>query len=341
LQRDAEVASAVLANCFTRIVFRVGDADARALSEGFSTFEGRDLQNLDIGEAVCRVERSDYDFNLSVPFSDSAIDSAASRDAIIASSRAKYAKPRAEIETEFQQKRQPEPPAPEAIPQPVLETSAAAPPETPKAVEPVAPVPKVSEPEPVPEEIAQPVPVAPEPEITVPPIQKPLGKGGQKHKYLQNFIRQWAQGMGYMAVIEQQIEGGQVDVALQKNSRKIACEISVTTPAEHEIGNIKKCLSADFEFVVLVVPDEKRLPGLRKAVGGVLSEAEAARVRFFTPDQLFAFVEELDAKDASKSETIRGYKVKVKHTVVDNASKADRKQMLAKIIGDSKKRKKD
>ncbi len=119
------------------------------------------------------------------------------------------------------------------------------------------------------------------------------------------------------------------------------CEISVTTPAENEIGNIKKCLSADFEFVVLIVPDEKHLPGLRKAVGGVLSETEAARVRYFTPDQLFAFVEELDAKDASKSETIRGYKVKVKHTVVDNASKADRKQMLAKIIGDSKKRKKD
>src|ERR1041384_2607896 len=46
LQRDAEVASAVMSHPCTRIVFRVGDDDAKKLSEGFTFFETRDLQKL-------------------------------------------------------------------------------------------------------------------------------------------------------------------------------------------------------------------------------------------------------------------------------------------------------
>ena len=67
LQRNPEVASAVMSHPFTRIVFRVGDDDAKKLAEGFSFFEAKDLRNLETGQAVCRVERSDFDFNLIVP----------------------------------------------------------------------------------------------------------------------------------------------------------------------------------------------------------------------------------------------------------------------------------
>jgi hypothetical protein len=38
--------SSVLSDCFTRVVFRVGDVDARFLADGFSSFVARDLQNL-------------------------------------------------------------------------------------------------------------------------------------------------------------------------------------------------------------------------------------------------------------------------------------------------------
>ena len=41
LQRNPEVASAVMSHPFTRIVFRVGDDDAKKLAEGFSYFEAR------------------------------------------------------------------------------------------------------------------------------------------------------------------------------------------------------------------------------------------------------------------------------------------------------------
>ena len=67
LDRDREVSSAVLSNPFTRVVFRVGDSDAKVLENGFSFFEARDLQNLETGQAICRVEKADGDFNLSIP----------------------------------------------------------------------------------------------------------------------------------------------------------------------------------------------------------------------------------------------------------------------------------
>src|SRR5207249_3687851 len=60
LHGDSELASAVMAHPYTRVIFRVGDDDSRKLADGLASFEARDLQNLEIGHAICRVERSAY-----------------------------------------------------------------------------------------------------------------------------------------------------------------------------------------------------------------------------------------------------------------------------------------
>jgi hypothetical protein len=339
LQRDAEVASAVLSNCFTRVVFRVGDSDARSLSEGFSSFEARDLQNLEIGEAVCRVERSDFDFNLSVPFSDPDTRSSETRDAVIAASRRAYGKPRSEIEEELFRKFRPTQGV-EQETKDVLAADVQRPTEqlSEEHGEPVVGVADLKAAATVnPAPISLPATADPKPEISA-PLPKTLGKGGQKHKYLQQFIKQWAQGMGYMAIIEEQVAGGQVDVSLQKNNRKIACEISVTTATEQETGNVKKCLAASFDFVALVVPDEKRVAGFRKALQESLTDSEWLKIRVVTPDELFSFIEELDAKDANRRGTIRGYNVKVNHHAVDTVTKTDRMAQISKVLADSLKR---
>ena len=62
--RSPEVASSVISNCYTRVCFRLGDSDAEKFANGFSYFEAKDLQNLGVGEAIARVERAEYDFNL-------------------------------------------------------------------------------------------------------------------------------------------------------------------------------------------------------------------------------------------------------------------------------------
>src|SRR5205807_7360973 len=59
----------------------------------------------------------------------------------------------------------------------------------------------------------------------------PLGKGGRQHKYLQEMVKRLAEDKGFMATIERPVLGGKgsVDVALERNGTKIACEISIST----------------------------------------------------------------------------------------------------------------
>ena len=103
---------------------------------------------------------------------------------------------------------------------------------------------------------------------------------------------------------------------------------------------MRKCLDAGFTYVALVVPEQRRTASFEKTLRKVLSETEFARVRVVTPEGLFAFIEELDAKDATRSETIRGYKVKVSHHPVDQSTKEQRRAMLTKVVAESLKRKK-
>jgi hypothetical protein len=103
LHRNSDVASAVMAHPFTRVVFRVGDDDAKKLAEGFTFFEAKDFKNLEAGHAIARVERSNFDFNLSIPLPEQIDEGLAAerREEVIKSSREKYSTPRAEIEAQL------------------------------------------------------------------------------------------------------------------------------------------------------------------------------------------------------------------------------------------------
>lgn len=89
---DADIANSVLANAGTRICFRLGDTDAKRMQEGFATFSADDFQNLQVGDAIARVNTADCDFSLSMSryIPDTAEDNTA---AIIAHARTLYSAP--------------------------------------------------------------------------------------------------------------------------------------------------------------------------------------------------------------------------------------------------------
>src|SRR5207249_10171342 len=101
--KDAEVASAVISNPSTRICFRLGDFDAKKLAPGFSFFDAEDLQNLGVGEAICRVERAEYDFNLKMlPLPKVGPEAARScRERLVRLSREHYGRSRDEVKQEL------------------------------------------------------------------------------------------------------------------------------------------------------------------------------------------------------------------------------------------------
>jgi len=116
----------------------------------------------------------------------------------------------------------------------------------------------------------------------------------RRHRYLQSLIKRMAEERGYRAVIEQPTPDGlgRVDVSLERDGRKIACEISVTSTDEQELSNIEKCLVAGYEEVICCAPQKKTLSKIKSLVWRRLKRSERAKVIFCTPDEIAPLLEE-------------------------------------------------
>ncbi|MBW8878417.1 MAG: type IV secretion system DNA-binding domain-containing protein [Acidobacteria bacterium] len=309
--RDPEVLSALLANAGTRIVFRVGEADARELERGFSSFAAEDLVRLKVGEAICRAGQSEADFNL--------------RTRELAAVAPEDATTRRELFLDLMRERFP-----------VLS------PEPRKEDQPPASVPRERVPVP-------PAPVPPTPPTVVPPPPPPkratreevpvppLGRGGPEHQYLQDLVKRWAESHGYRATIEEEIPGGRgkVDVALRSDDFSLACEISVTSTVAQEVGNALKCLDAGFHEVAILALKRPRLQKIEAALKAKLPPSDFARVHLVSPEELFTM---LSMRPMTKEKVVGGYKVRVRRTPVEPDEEAARYQALKDVIGKSLRR---
>lgn len=106
------------------------------------------------------------------------------------------------------------------------------------------------------------------------------GKGGFLHRYWQSVIKFHAEGNGYRATIEESIPESReaVDVGLEREGKRLAVEISVTTNWNDEVGNIRKCLQARYDQVVILFLDENKTGEFRNIIGKIFTEAERLRV---------------------------------------------------------------
>ncbi|WP_374652307.1 type IV secretory system conjugative DNA transfer family protein [Dongia sp.] len=168
----------------------------------------------------------------------------------------------------------------------------------------------------------------------------PLGRGGKQHRYLQEIIKQAAEERNFRAIIEEPIldGAGKVDVSLTLGDHRIACEISVTTDYEHELGNIEKCLAAGFNEVVLLAPQERRLAALRKFALLQVPEPDHGRIRFLVPEDLIAHLDQLSAAALTTEGAVKGYRVRVTRKVMTEAETLMRRQAIAAVIARSLKK---
>jgi hypothetical protein len=142
-----------------------------------------------------------------------------------------------------------------------------------------------------------------------------LGRGGAQHQAIQQRIKQAAEGLGFRSTIEKQVlEGkGSVDLLLELGDQSVACEISITTTIDQEVGNVAKCLKAGFQRVAVICLTDERLRDIAAAVSGSLGLEAAARVGYYAPDQLIAHLRALTLPVLKIPETLnvrRGYKIK-------------------------------
>jgi len=123
-----------------------------------------------------------------------------------------------------------------------------------------------------------------------------------------------------------------VDVGLEQNGKRIACEITVTTSPEHELQNIRKCLASEYDVVILCSPDKKALEKVKALCIKELTKKDLQKVIFLEPDALVQFFEEEAAKNAGKTDNVKGYKVKVNFQPQQESDKQIKRQALTQIV---------
>ena len=314
LQReDGELVNSVLGNINTRIVFRVGEPDAKRLQDGFSGFDYSDLQNLGKGEAIIRIEQPQYDCSLeTVPLKDTdTTESQNNEQAVIKYCRTHYAVPRAIIE------------------QSLYESYDLDVPE--KKVKAVSPIEQTISMDTV---ISK--PVQQEPRVTIVPACTPLveTRNVSTHRYLQMLVKKMAEERGYTATIEMLIpEGiGQVDVLLAKDSKTIAVEICNTTDPEWEMHNISKCIQAGYDTIISLSGDIKQLEKIKKKCSTGIAEFEKHPVLFFTPDALFSFLDESVKEKVPEEKHMKGYRINVTYDAITKEEMERKRASVAKVI---------
>ena len=60
--------------------------------------------------------------------------------------------------------------------------------------------------------VVEPIPVEPSPR----PPRRQAGKGGSQHRYVQHLNKRLAEEHGFLAVVEEAVAGGSVDVGLHR-----------------------------------------------------------------------------------------------------------------------------
>lgn len=169
----------------------------------------------------------------------------------------------------------------------------------------------------------------------------PLGRGGKEHRYLQNLIKEYSVSRGYHAVIEEQIldGAGRVDVSLTRDDLRVACEISVTTGRDHELGNLEKCLAADYGHVLFVSADQRHVRAMEKLAASQFEDDERAKLHFVSPEEGLALIDGWTGTAAPT--TIRGYKVRTTTAIIEPGEAAQRRSAVASVIARSLQANKD
>jgi hypothetical protein len=319
LQGDPKVASAVATHPCTRIVFQVSDDDAKKLSEGFSFFDAQSLKSLGKFQAIARVERSDFDFNLQVQPLTALDDGQAEvrRQAVIDASRARYATPRAKVEALLLANLNrgdggAQPAVPQRAEKPVAETPSAA----------VQPLRELA-PE-LPKEIRQ--------------IEAEESEDETEHRALKNKISIEAEGLDYTVTQEEAVPSGRgrVDVVVRRGNRTVACEISVKCPVKYEVGNIHKCLAGGFAQVAFISANRRKYELVRQLFLETATGDQAAKVTFYAPDEFISKLNEWACDDPQGAEVERGKPRKRKISIAgsllsDEERRATEKGMLQHI----------
>ncbi|MCX6204930.1 MAG: type IV secretion system DNA-binding domain-containing protein [Bacteroidetes bacterium] len=319
LQReDGELLNSVLSNTYTKIVFRIGEPDAKKLKDSFSSFDVSDLQNLGRGEAIIRIEQPQFDCSLdTVPLGNIEREFQEKRiSKVVNHSHSLYGSERSEVEKILHDSL-----FVETKPQNISENKVpVAKKEEAKPDSPVVIKKMDEEIKEVPNEVAQ--------------------QDVSTHLYLQTLVKKMAEVRGFVATLEAVTpdQTGSVDVLLLKDNTTIAIEICVTTDPQWEMHNIAKCLEAGYTMVISLCGDMKQLEKIKQKCITGIDDFESKHIHFFTPDALFSYLDTNTQVQSPTETIIKGYRVNVSYDSITPSEMNRKRASVAQVVLNSMKR---
>ncbi|MBN1549959.1 hypothetical protein JW979_00760, partial [bacterium] len=160
------------------------------------------------------------------------------------------------------------------------------------------------------------------------------GSGGSEHRYLQTLIKKLAENLGFRAIIEEPTPDGKgkVDIGLEMSGRRIACEISLTSKLSQEMGNIRKCLDAGYDKVIVCSQEKRALSSLKKLATDGFNPSEQNRLSFLLPQELIFQLEQEAARKDCTDQKVKGWTVNFNYKAIGNDEEALRREALNKVI---------
>nr|WP_274704132.1 ATP-binding protein [Polaribacter marinus] len=323
---DTKILNSVISNPYTRICFRLGDADAKRLESGFSYFEQSDLQSLGTGEAIVRAGSSQNDFNISTfPLSKTEIDAEVNRNLIIRNTHNLYSKTKTELDELLlsllpKQRHLKKEAKEKTVLKKQEEVTKVVTPTLIKNVDEVKDVVQTKEISLV-NNVSSEMDSDLERRTSKYLEQAEEQEVVRKHRSLQYYVRSMAQQRGFKATLEESTQiGGKVDVALIKDDIRIAIEISVTNRVDYEVQNIQKCIDDEYSLVYMISENDKHLKNIQEQTLKVISKKQHSKIHFFSSEELPLYLDALQ-QPKTKIKRVRGYRVKVDYKTDNDTSK--------------------
>ena len=96
--------------------------------------------------------------------------------------------------------------------------------------------------------------------------------------------------------------------------------------------NVRKCLAADFSYVLAISEIESRLKKIRAGVRKTVSSDAFKRTRYFLICDAEHFIQSIAAESITTERTVRGYKVKRSVVAVSSREQLEKEAIIEKTL---------
>ena len=143
--------------------------------------------------------------------------------------------------------------------------------------------------------------------------------------------------------MEHPINGGpeSVDVHLERDGTKIACEISIASTDKQELSNVEKCLNFGYDTIIVCAQEQKVLQKIEATVIGQVKAKDKTKLLFMLPEQVIVYLKEQAALRTGSEKWIRGRKVSVNFRPLSEDKERAKTESIVHALVDSIRRRRE